>query len=177
MTEALSKLTAAPKNIVKGLLAYITIVGLVTLSLFMMEEAFQTAMFGTWPAQDAQQWDVVYEGTELMASIVNTMNIVNYACGWVQPLAFVAYRAYIKSARFYVKSLRAKILAHEPSLFVGQRVAFRFVPRERVRMADGSWELRHGRIRVLVGACGTGKTEATGVLAEVGGQLVVDTRP
>ena len=116
-------------------LAIVTILGLITFSLFILEEAFQTIMFGTWPAQDAQDWDTVLTGTDLMVTTVNTLDTINYVCGWLQPLAFIAYRSYGKAARFYIKGLRSKVFAMSPESFDGRVHTFIFRPQ---RIVNGS---------------------------------------
>ena len=134
------------KRIKAGLqlaLAIVTILGLITFSLFILEEAFQTIMFGTWPAQDAQDWDTVLAGTDLMETTVTTLNIINYACGWLQPLAFIAYRSYGKAARFYIQGLRSKVFAMSPESFDGRVHTFTFRPQ---RIVNG--DLVNNRITI-----------------------------
>jgi hypothetical protein len=123
---------------------YLTIAGMITFSLFILEEAFQTAMFGTWPAQDAGRWDLVKTGCDTMEGFVLTMEIVNYSVGWFQPLAFVSYRAYAKSARSYIKGLRAKAIMNSPVLFVGEDIDMTFEIKSIQNTKDG-YLLRYGR--------------------------------
>lgn len=111
----------------------LSIMGLVTFSLFICEEAFQTAMFGTWPAQDAKQWHQVKRGCDVMSGINKTLKIVNFSFGWIQPLAFVSYWAYGDAASFYVESLRIKVFAHCPECFDGESVNVIFAPEAITR--------------------------------------------
>lgn len=104
--------------------------GLVTFSLFILEESFQTVMFGSWAAQDAQDWPLVYEAAERMDKIVRTLETMNRWAGWIQPFAWVAYGSYAESAGYYTKALRAKVFAHSPELFEGERVEFTFRPKQ-----------------------------------------------
>ena len=131
------------KNALQLALAIVTILGLITFSLFILEEAFQTIMFGTWPAQDANDWDTVLTGTDLMETTVTTLNIVNYSCGWLQPLAFISYRAYGKAARYYIKGLRTKAFAMSPESFNGREHEFIFHPQ---RIVNGA--LVNGKITI-----------------------------
>jgi hypothetical protein len=133
----------------KYVATYLAIAGLVTFSLFILEESFQTVMFGTWPAQDVQQWEIIYEGTEIMQSTVWTLKAVNYTVGYVQPIAFLAYRKFGHSADYYTKALRAKVFAHRPDLFINQEVSFDFTPREITKRPDGSYMLRNRKIWVI----------------------------
>ena len=127
---------------------YLSIAGLVTFSLFILEESFQTAMFGTWPAQDAQRWDIVLDGTDLMEKILKTMKIVNYSCGWIQPLAFISYRAYAKSEKYYIKGLRAKVLAHAPELMVNRKIEIKFKINQIKKYGD-KFLLSNGRLVIV----------------------------
>jgi len=106
----------------------ISLMGVVTFSSFILEESFQTAMFGTWPAQDAKDWRLAKIGLEVQEKIVWWMKAVNYTFGWIQPLGFIAYWNYAKSADFYMSGLKAKIFANCPECFNNEEVTFTFHP-------------------------------------------------
>ena len=137
------------KLVLQAFFAYITVAGLVTFSLFILEESFQTVMFGTWPAQDARDWHLVKEGTDLMEDINGTIQTVNHAVGWIQPLAFMAYSAYHDAADYYVKGLRAKVMAKDPGAFDGVRVNVNFKAKETVTI-NGQRYAKSGRIHVPI---------------------------
>jgi len=151
---------------------YLSIAGLVTFSLFILEEGFQTIMFGTWPAQDAQRWDVVLKGTDLMENTVSTMKIVNYSCGWIQPLAFISYRAYAKSGDYYVEGLRTKILAHQPELLIGRKIKVKFHIKQITKLGN-KFILSNGRLKITSDKRKTGTINIEGILrkTEVGYEL------
>jgi hypothetical protein len=109
---------------------YITLVGVVTFSQFIMEEAIQTAVWGTWPAQDAKQWYLVKDGIIVIKSINRTLKIVTYSLGWVQPLAMIGYLNYVKSTDYYIAGLKAKVFANAPELYIGEYVKFVFYPKQ-----------------------------------------------
>lgn len=123
--------------------SYLAIAGLVTFSMFIMEEAFQTTMFGTWPAQDAGEWRLVVRGVDTMEGINTTLKWTNRLGGWIQPFAFLAYGAYARSADFYIEALRAKAFANCPECFDGREITFTFRPQE---IEDGTG--RSGRVVV-----------------------------
>lgn len=157
---------------------YISIAGLVTFSLFISEEAFQTTMFGTWPAKDAQRWDIVKSGVNLMGKINTQSKIINYGAGWIQPLAFMSYRAYSKSADYYIESLSAEILAHSPELFLGERVKFEFTPRELSFTDNGRYIARNGNLGVISSSELTlSRIKADGILKMGQGCFVVEHNP
>lgn len=107
----------------------ISLLGIVTFSLFILEESFQTVMFGSWPAQDAKEWRLAKKAVEIQRPIIFAMKAVNWGIGWIQPLGFVAYNAYINSAEFYNLGLKAKVFAHCPECFDKEEVEFTFRPQ------------------------------------------------
>lgn len=123
------------KTILQMIAIIISIMGILTFSEFILEESFQTIMFGTWPAQDAKEWRLVKRGLEAMEYPVTAMKIINWGFGWVQPFGFFAYNAYIRSAEFYMLGLSAKVFAYCPECFDGEEVTFTFRPQ---RIEDGT---------------------------------------
>ena len=170
------------KLILTVLMLYITVAGLATFSLFILEESFQTVMFGTWPAQDAKRWDIVKTGTDLMRTTTRTMRILNYAAGWIQPIAFISYRSYALSADYYVSALTAKVFANAPHLYKDQNVDFIFTPRKIKTLPNNSTLLTAGKIGVIVSATSTNNTTTygtlniSGILKQHGNLWVVDMR-
>jgi hypothetical protein len=126
------------KVILSVLALYISFSGLVTFSLFILEESIQTAMFGTWPAQDAKDWEVVKFGCERIRDANWALKAVNYSLGWIQPLAFVAYRSYGKSTDIYIQGLEARIFANAPELFAGREMSFSFTPEAKRDSPEGT---------------------------------------
>lgn len=154
----------------------LSIMGVVTFSLFILEESFQTVMFGTWPAQDAQRWDLVKRGTEHMQRSLDVMEAVNTYFGWIQPFAYISYREYAKSEAYYIEALRAKAMANAPELFVGEHVEISFKPQSAQRI-DGGLLLISGSIGIV---CRDDQRQsimtASGVLTQFGNRYAVDIR-
>ena len=108
---------------------YLALCGLVVFSLFIMEEAFQTTMFGTWPAQDAGDWILVKQDIEIMEFINNRMKTTNKYFGWIQPFGWLAYDSYGIAADQYIKGVKAKVMAHQPEVFEGEEVEVTLIPK------------------------------------------------
>jgi hypothetical protein len=154
--------------------AYLSISGLVTFALFIHEEAIQTVMFGTWPAKDVRQYEIVLTGTNLMRKINLSAKIINYSIGWIQPLAFFSYRAYAKATDYYILSTEAEAFAHAPHLFVGKQVSLNFVPNRIETLNDGKYLLTNGRIGVVHDTMPQIKAQMiTGILKEQGKYLII----
>ena len=159
---------------IKWFAIYLAAAGLYSYTAFILEESFQTVMFGSWVSQDAQRWDLVQKGADLMEKINKTLKIINYCFGWIQPLAFISYRAYATAADYYIESLHAKALANAPELYVGRTVTVVFSPQRSERTEDGQrWRLVNGRTRVEVDQLPkNGQVTKTGKVS-IEGNLVV----
>ena len=131
----MKKITSA----LKIFFAYITLCGLVMFPCFIAEEAIQVAVWGTWPAQDAKDWQLVMQGCKIVDNINMTLKIINYSIGWIQPLAFFSYRAYANATDYYIESLRAKIFAHAPEVLDGHIVTIT-VSLKKARIMDTDTE-------------------------------------
>jgi hypothetical protein len=151
----------------------ISILGLVTFSLFIFEESFQVTMFGTWPAQDAGDWDLVLEGIDVLESINLGMKIVTYSIGWIQPLAFFSYRANTKANDYYIKGLKAKAFARAPHVFEGREHEFNFTP-QRIVQTDTETKLINRNIIVILDKRPSGtRFTVRGVITTSGTKIIV----
>lgn len=112
----------------KVIAVILSIIGLVTFSLFILEESLQSIMFATWAAKDAKRWDLVLYGLDTSKKINRTIKIVNHLFGWIQPLSFLAYRSYAKATDIYIESATSEVLARQPELFVGREIELLFRP-------------------------------------------------
>jgi hypothetical protein len=155
----------------------LSIIGIVTFAQFIIEEAFQTVMFGTWAAKDAERWDIVKDGTDLGEEINGTLKTVTIGAGWVNPLAFMAYRHYGKAADYYILATRAEAFAKCPECFVNEQVETTIMPRSYETLENG-YRIRLQRLEVLVrdkpeiGAV----LSVSGLVTKSGAQLVLDCR-
>jgi hypothetical protein len=137
------RITHKGKVVLSVLAVYISVTGLVTFSLFIVEESIQTAMFGTWQAIDAKDWRIVMFGADRIRDANQLLISVNYSFGWIQPLSFFAYRAYGQATDAYLQGLEAKIFANAPELFEGRKITASFTPREVSQTPDGYAHVNH----------------------------------
>lgn len=133
-------------------------------------------MFGTWPAMDAKNYNLVLKGVDLMRGTNRTLKIVNYGFGWIQPLAFLSYRAYSHSADYYITALEHKVLAHAPEEFVGREIEFMFVPKKIIHDKQGI-KLIHNRIQIIVDRMPTTKKVVVrGKVELIDGRIVINSK-
>jgi hypothetical protein len=138
------------KTVLVAIGTYLSIVGLVTFSLFILEESLQTIMFSTWAAKDARRWDLVMEACDKSRAINAAMKSINRYAGWIQPLSWFAYASYGEATESYLAALEAEILAHDPKLFAGRHIDFPMRVSRKSKLPDGSVKLEGGRITVYV---------------------------
>jgi hypothetical protein len=132
-----AKITTKARVILSLLAVYISVTGLVTFSLFITEESIQMSVFGSWPAQDAKDWQTVHLAYRRIIDANKLLKTINYSIGWIQPLAFLGYRSYGQSTDVYIKGLEAKIFANAPELFDGREITVSFIPQEVRVTPDG----------------------------------------
>lgn len=136
------------RAILSVLAIYISVSGLVTFSLFIIEESIQTTMFGTWQAIDANDWWVVKFGADRIGEANQLLKTVNGTLGWVQPISFWAYRAYGRATDVYLQGLQARIFANAPELFDGRRISASFTPRQ-VQLTSAGYLHTNRRVALL----------------------------
>ena len=159
-----------------GLKWYLALAGLITFSMFILEEALQTSMFGIWPAKNAKAWANVKRGLDLMDNINTTLKVINYSVGWFQPLAFISYRAYTEASDSFIEGSISEVLANEPELYLNNKVRVEFMPRSIESLEDGSFLATNGRLnakrseRPTIGQV----IRVEGILKKIDGKLVIE---
>lgn len=137
------------KSILYLAAGYISLVGLVTFSLFILEESIQMTTFGTWPASDAQDWHLVLKGCNVIETTNTTMKIINYSIGWIQPLAFFSYRSYGKATDYYIQALKSKIFAHNPETLIGHEVTLT-ISLHGASLRDSMYKLKNSNVFIAL---------------------------
>jgi len=160
----------------KFFFGYIALCSTIMFPCFILEEAGQVCLFGGWPAKSVHNWELVLDGCDLMDNINNTLKVINYSVGWIQPLAFLSYRAYAKATDYYIKALKSQAFANAPEAFVGRTVQFKFTPKT-IQQKQDHIELINGRIHIIVDKLPETKTILVqGRLEQKGNTFVVDIR-
>jgi hypothetical protein len=124
----------------------LTVMGVVTFPLFIMEEAVQMAMYGTWQAKD--NYTLLYQGVKCVQGINASIRTLNDFCGWVHPFSFLSYRCFTQATDYWVQANIQKILANAPEVLSGETVTLLFTP-ENVTFTDSTTILSNGKIIVI----------------------------
>ena len=123
INEGAEKLLAFAKKAKTLLMIYLATAGLVSFSLFILEEALQTAMFSTWAAKDAKDWQLVLEANRFFKETNRSMLKINKYFGWLNPFSYTAYDAYGSATQYIILSNESQIACFAPELLIqGQDV-------------------------------------------------------
>ena len=173
----LKRITTRLRKWFTFVLVYLTVAGAYTFTAFIIEEAQQQIIWGTWPAQDAKNWELVLEGCDLLNSLNTTMKIINWSIGYIQPLALISYHSYWRSTDYYIRSLKTNVFAKAPEVFDGRYIEFTFTP-QKIIQEEGKIILVNRKIRVVVDKMPEGikRIKVKGVVKVDGNTVRVEER-
>jgi len=137
LEQLVSSTAGRIRKILTGIMIYLFIISTATFACFILEEAGQVFIWSTWPAQDAGRWDLVKNGLDGIENCRKTLNIVNNTFGWLNPFAFVSYRAFGKSMTAYEAGLKARILKQDPAAYLGEKIEFEFTATQLMKDKSG----------------------------------------
>lgn len=135
--EITKYMTGKIKRVLSIVLTYLFIVSTATFACFILEESGQVFIWSTWPAKDVGRWDLVKNGLEGMKKSRQTLNLINYSLGWLNPLAFLSYRAFANSVNSYEDALMANILAKFPAAYLEKEIEFEFTATQMMKDKNG----------------------------------------
>ena len=87
--------------------------GTVGFSMFVFEEAMQTAMFASFAYANAENWLGLEEHIEVMKSIDSSSRTWFIYVGWLAPVMYPAYMSYLEGNRSFIKSQEALVRAYK----------------------------------------------------------------
>ena len=137
-------------NFLKAFYLYLSIIGLVSFSLFIMEEAIQSIQFANFSCGDTRRYDLMRSNIEQIAEINSHMRTLNKILRLIQPIQWWAYRDYSDNIDLYVQSMQAEILANQPEVYVDTYVDIWFYWKTIESQPNGSFLLKHRDIIVPI---------------------------
>lgn len=171
----MKKLKTFLKEFPKWFALYLGLVGLIGFNCFILEEAFQTVMFGSWGAFEAREYRLIKKEIAIQEKLRSTLRTINNIGGWLNPFGWVAYNGYVAAEREWIDATKAKLFAECPECFIGEIVTFTFTPQEEEIDRDGLSLYRNGRIIVKgknIGRIVTGKV----ISMKDSGTILIDAR-
>ena len=129
-------------DFLKWFYLYLGIIGLVSFSLFIMEEAIQSCQFANFSCSDTYRYDLIKKNIERISKINKHLKVLTVTLMWMQPFQWWAYQDYGDATDNYVASLQAEVLANDPGLYVGQEIDIDFywksvIKREKYILSAG----------------------------------------
>ena len=100
------------KILVMAYSGWLVLIGFVSFPLFILEESCQVAMFATWAAKSAKDWDELEKGVSKLELTNQTLGWVNLWFGWINPFGWMAYHAYTVNTEVYISASR-KLVARK----------------------------------------------------------------
>lgn len=91
--------------------SWLVMVGLVSFPLFILEESCQVAMFATWAAKSAKDWDELEKGIGHLEIANQKLKWINLWFGWINPFSWTAYHSYAVNTEVFITSSRSLVEA------------------------------------------------------------------
>ena len=154
-------------------LTFLAVLGIFTFPLFILEEASQIAIWGTWQAEKSDMI-ILKEGIGVVENINQTMKTINTCGGWLHPLSFLSYRGYCSSLDYWIRASKAKVLANDPKLMDGETVTIQFRPKT-IEITQAGAVMKNGEIVVIMPEAPTSEiVKLTGKARWIENSLLID---
>jgi hypothetical protein len=96
---------------VKLLVLYFFLFSTVGFTMFVFEEAMQTAMFAAFSYQTAKDWPGLEKHLRIMRFVHKASSIYIRSVGWLNPLMWPAYLVYLEANESYLQSVESRLRA------------------------------------------------------------------
>ena len=154
------KLAGLPrtKTVLNGVLAYLTIIGVVSFSLFLFEESAQMLSFANFSASDTKRYDLMKTNLNIMSDIMDTAESMNRLLYVLNPFQYKAYKAYVIATRAYISTLEGEILANAPELYINEKISMAFKPDSYSAAQNNLFIAENRSIKVILRQAPASKT-------------------
>jgi len=160
------KLAGLPraKTVLNGVLAYLTIIGVISFSLFLFEESAQMLSFANFSASDTKRYDLMKTNLNIMSDIMDTAESMNRLLYILNPFQHKAYSAYVLATRAYISTLEGEILANAPELYINEKISMTFKPDSYSAAQNNLFIAENRSIKVILKQAPASKTiQVTGM--------------
>ena len=135
--ERILRLAFRTKTLLGAVLSFMAVLGLFTFPLFILEEATQITIWGTWQT-DKNNLYILKEGIDVVNGINKWSKRINKYGGWLHPLSYVSYRGYSQAIDYWIMASQAKIVALDPQLMDGEDLTILFRPQSVTYTKNGA---------------------------------------
>ena len=129
---------------------YMAFAGIFSFNAFLMQESAQLLSFANFSASDTQQYGLMKENIEYMGEINKTIRFFTKYFLWMLPPNKTAYMHYGNGLELYIATLKAEILAKDPSLFIGEHITMVFRYTNFKKAKNGLWIASNGKVKVIL---------------------------
>ena len=171
----LYRVATKSKALLGTALAFLAVLGIFTFPLFILEEATQMTVWGTWQA-DKNSMYILKEGIQVVERLNATAKFINSVGGWLHPLSYKSYKGWTAATDFWIMASKTKVLAFDPKLMDGEEVEILFRP-DKTELETDRTILKNGPVSVIT--CEPPQTDVIRVSATAKwehGRLLLDTR-
>ncbi len=98
-------------KLVKALYIYFALFSAVGFTMFIFEEAMQTAMFAAFAYQNAKDWVGLERHLEIMRFVHKASAVFIKGFGWLNPLMWPAYLTYLRANEGYLRAIEARVVS------------------------------------------------------------------
>lgn len=134
---------------VQTIAAILTVLGIVTFTLFIFEEATQMVVYGTWAADKAKDFKLQLKGVRVVETLNSQVKWINNGIGWIHPFAFFSYRGWADATDYWIEAQHARLFAQAPEIYAGQKVKVNVTPERIDHLEDGIVILTAGQLTVI----------------------------
>lgn len=128
---------------------YLAVAGTFSFSCFLMEESIQLLSFAQFSASDTKQYHLMKRNLDLMEEVNSNLKFINKWFVWMVPPQRLGYGFYTQATDHYIDTLKAEVMANDPSVYAGEQVSLYFTARKVVTAQNGRWVASSPRVKVI----------------------------
>ncbi len=152
-------------TLLKWTAVYLACAGTFSFSAFILEEGIQLLSFAQFSASDTRQFHLMKANLDLMEEINGKLKFINTYFMWMVPPQRMGYGYYTRATDNYIATLKAEVMANDPSVYVGERVSLLFAPKQVAAGQNGFWIASNNNMKVLLAENpGMGAIQVAGLL-------------
>jgi len=129
---------------------YLAFVGIFGYSVFIMQEGAQLLSFSNFSASDTRQYALLRQNIDYMSEINKSIRFFTKYFLWMIPPQHKSYFHYANSIELYVETLRAEILANDPSVYLNEHISLTFKYNSFKKAKNGLWIASNGKVKVIL---------------------------
>ena len=158
-------------GVLKYFYLYLSIIGLISFSCFICQEAIQIVTFANFSCSDTRRYDLLKKNIEKIAEINDHLRALNAVLLIMQPFQYIAYSDYCNGTQSYIETLQAEVLANDPGLYAGEQISIDFYYKSLISDQRG-FVIKSGKLLCILATKPQGNpVRITGVVRRISANL------